>query len=128
MRGWREKKLLQVSGRPAVQGGGDHVPALLEQGDQGSGLVRGWLVIVLVIVPVTVGISFPHPEVEPVVARTEHMGEQIADRSLMWSKREGQLFRGKGCDGLDQGVLIVLPPWFVKRGQGRYRFCRRVGG
>src|SRR5215469_6710490 len=114
MRGGREKQLLQISGRPAVQGAGDHAPALLKHGDQGSCLLHGWLVIVLVLVPIQGGIAFPHPEVEPVEARTEHMVEQLADRALLWSKSEGQVFRGKWCDGVDQGVLIVLPPWFVK--------------
>jgi hypothetical protein len=51
------------------------------------------------------------------------MLKQLADRSLLWSKREGQLFRGKSCDGFDEGVLIVLPTWFVKRGEGSDWFC-----
>jgi len=83
MRGWRGKQLLQISGSPAVQGAGDHVPALFKQGDQGSCLVHGWLVIVLVLVPIKGGISFPHPEVEPVEARTDHMVEQLAYRLLI---------------------------------------------
>ena len=51
------------------------MPALLKQGDQCSCLLHGWLVIVLVIVPVKGGVSFPHPEVEPVEARTDQMLE-----------------------------------------------------
>jgi hypothetical protein len=93
MRGRGRNKLFQISGSPAVKGGGDHAPALLKHGGKFSCLVHGWLVIVLVIVPVTVGISFTHPEVEPVEARTAHMLEKLADRSLMWSKREGKKFR-----------------------------------
>src|SRR5690348_12921190 len=123
MAGWWGKQLLQIGPGPAVQGRGDHVPALLKHGDQCSRLVHSWPLSVLVLVPVTVGISFPHPEVEPVEARTDQMVEQCANRALLGSRREGQLCRGKWCDGVDQGLLIVLPPWFVQRRQGRYRFC-----
>src|SRR5579862_9454088 len=122
MRGRGYKYLFQISGGPAVQGGGDHVPALLKQGDESRCLVRGWRVGVLIIVPVEVGISFPHPEVEPVVACTDHMVEQLAYRPLIRRKRGSKLFRGQWCDGMDQGVLIVFPPWFVKHSEGRYLF------
>src|SRR5437667_11462267 len=66
---------------------------------------------------------FPHPRKEPVDARIDHMSEKLSDGHVMGCNREGKLFRGKRCDGLDNGVLIVLPTWLVKRGQGRDLFC-----
>ncbi|HEV2579945.1 MAG TPA: hypothetical protein VGT44_03750 [Ktedonobacteraceae bacterium] len=42
-----------------------------------------WLVIVLVLVPVKVRVSFTHPEVEPVEARTDHMVEKLSYRAVM---------------------------------------------